>query len=105
MPVSGGIAELSYYLIGGVIGAAAGPLQSASRTYLAEITEPAERTSAFGLYAMVGKVTSFAGPLAVGLLTAFSQSQRIGISALIGFLIAGFVVLGFAVSAGSAARR
>ncbi len=105
VPVSGGIAELSYYLIGGVIGAAAGPLQSASRTYLAEITEPAERTSAFGLYAMVGKVTSFAGPLAVGLLTAFSQSQRIGISALIGFLIAGFVVLGFAVSAGSAARR
>nr|WP_306264135.1 MFS transporter [Pararhizobium sp. IMCC3301] len=105
VPVSGSIAELSYYLIGGVIGAAAGPLQSASRTYLAEITEPTERTSAFGLYAMVGKVTSFAGPLAVGLLTAFSQSQRIGISALIGFLIAGFVVLGFAASAGSAVRR
>lgn len=111
VPVSGSIAELSYYLIGGVIGAAAGPLQSASRTYLAEITGPAERTSAFGLYAMVGKVTSFAGPLAVGLLTAFSQSQRIGISALIGFLLAGLVVLGFAVnaantvSAGSAARR
>lgn len=102
MPVSTGIAELVYYLVGGVIGAAAGPLQSASRTYLAEITKPSERTSAYGLYAMVGKVTSFAGPLAVGLLTAISQSQRVGISALIVFLIAGFIVLGFAAQA---ARR
>ena len=96
IPVSTQIAELVYYLIGGVIGAAAGPLQSASRTYLAEITKPSERTSAYGLYAMVGKVTSFAGPLAVGLLTAMSQSQRIGISALIIFLMAGLIVLGFA---------
>lgn len=102
IPVSTGIAEVAYYLVGGAIGAAAGPLQSASRTYLAEITKPSERTSAYGLYAMVGKVTSFAGPLAVGLLTAISQSQRIGISALIVFLIAGFVVLGFAARA---ARR
>lgn len=101
IPVSTEIAELVYYLIGGVIGAAAGPLQSASRTYLAEITHPDERTGAYGLYAMVGKVTSFSGPLAVGLLTTISQSQRIGISALIIFLIAGFVVLGFA----AAARR
>lgn len=96
VPVSTSIAELSYYLIGGVIGAAAGPLQSASRTYLAEITQPHERTGAYGLYAMVGKVTSFAGPLAVGLLTFISQSQRIGISALIVFLVAGFIVLSFA---------
>lgn len=102
VPVSTGIAELVYYLVGGVIGAAAGPLQSASRTYLAQITKPSERTSAYGLYAMVGKVTSFAGPLAVGLLTAISQSQRVGISALIVFLIAGFIVLGFAAQA---ARR
>ncbi|MEP0521652.1 MAG: MFS transporter [Hyphomicrobiales bacterium] len=99
IPVSTGVAELVYYLIGGVIGAAAGPLQSASRTYLAEVTHPDERTGAYGLYAMVGKVTSFAGPLAVGLLTTISQSQRIGISALIVFLIAGFVVLGFAAKA------
>lgn len=96
VPVSTGIAEICYYLIGGVIGAAAGPLQSASRTYLAEITQPHERTGAYGLYAMVGKVTSFSGPLAVGLLTALSQSQRIGISALIVFLLAGLVVLGVA---------
>lgn len=96
VPVSTSIAELSYYLIGGVIGAAAGPLQSASRTYLAEITQPHARTGAYGLYAMVGKVTSFSGPLAVGILTALSQSQRIGISALIVFLLAGFVVLGLA---------
>lgn len=99
IPVSTSIAELVYYLIGGIIGAAAGPLQAASRTYLAEITDPKERTGAYGLYAMVGKVTSFAGPLAVGLLTAISQSQRIGISALIVFLIAGFIVLGFAAKA------
>lgn len=98
IPVSSGIAEICYYLIGGMIGAAAGPLQSASRTYLAEITKPTERTSAYGLYAMVGKVTSFAGPLAVGVLTYVSQSQRIGISALIVFLVAGLIVLSFAAS-------
>lgn len=45
---------------------------------------------------MVGKVTRFAGPLAVGLLIHYSRSQRIGMSALIVFQIAGLVVLKFA---------
>ena len=99
VPVSSSVAEITYYLVGGLIGAAAGPLQSASRTYLAEITQPEERTSIYGLYAMTGKVTSFAAPLAIGIVTTITQSQRIGISILVLFLIAGFIVLGFAARA------
>ncbi len=102
VPVSTGTAELAYYAIGGLIGAAAGPLQSASRTYLAEITKPEEHTSIFGLYAMSGKVTSFVAPLSIGIVTTLTQSQRIGISILLLFLIAGLVVLKAARNASSA---
>lgn len=101
VPVTPTIAELSYYAVGGLLGALAGPLQSASRTYLAEIAPADQRTRAYGLYAMSGKVTSFAGPLAVGVLTSLTGSQRIGISATIAFLGLGLWLLVLA----SAARR
>ncbi len=75
------------------IGAIAGPLQSASRTLLVRISPPGQMTQFFGLYVLSGKVTSFAGPLAVGALTAYSGSQRIGISVLLVFFVAGGAVL------------
>ena len=51
-------------------------------------------TQFFGLFALSGKVTSFAGPLAVGVLTSVSGSQRIGISMLVLFFVGGAALLG-----------
>jgi UMF1 family MFS transporter len=85
--------EKVYLALGAFIGALAGPLQSASRSLMARIAPAGRATEFFGLYALSGKVTSFAGPLAVGVLTAVSASQRVGISVLVVFFAIGAVLL------------
>lgn len=85
--------EKAVIVVGAIIGFAAGPLQAASRTFLVRIA-PAERiTQFFGLLALSGKVTSFLGPLLVGLLTTALDSQRGGISILTVFFVCGMILL------------
>jgi UMF1 family MFS transporter len=85
--------EKAYLVLGAIIGAVAGPMQSASRSLMARVSPRGSVTQFFGLFALSGKVTSFFGPLAVGVLTAVSGSQRIGISVLVVFFVAGGLVL------------
>jgi UMF1 family MFS transporter len=85
--------ERLYLVLGAVIGALAGPLQSASRTLLARLAPRQEMTEFFGLYALTGTLTSFAGPLLVGAVTAWTASQRAGMSMLLVFFVAGIVLL------------
>jgi UMF1 family MFS transporter len=47
----------------------------------------------FGVYAMSGTATSFVGPLAIGVVTSITHSQRIGIASGIVFLVVGMVLL------------
>jgi MFS transporter, UMF1 family len=55
---------------------------------------PAERvTQFFGLFALSGKITSFAGPLLVGIVTAATASQKWGLSVLIAFFVAGAAII------------
>jgi UMF1 family MFS transporter len=98
--------EQLYVVFGAIIGIAAGPLQASSRTLLARLA-PRENIGAFyGLFALSGKLTSFAGPLAVAAVTAATASQKTGISVLVGFFALGAILLApVRVSAGSAARR
>ncbi len=85
--------EQLYLLLGGVMGAAAGPLQASSRALLARLSPPHARARTFGLFALSGKVTSFVGPWAVATVTALTLDQRAGISVLIVFFVAGGVLL------------
>lgn len=85
--------ERVYLALGALIGAAAGPLQAASRTLLARIAPREKMTQFFGLYALTGKVTSFVGPLVIGAVTTISGSQRIGVSMVVLFFVAGAVLL------------
>ena len=85
--------ERVYLAIGAILGALAGPLQSASRSLMARIAPSGQVTEFFGLYALSGKLTSFAGPFAVGAVTALSQSQRVGISMLVVFFVVGGILL------------
>ncbi len=70
-----------------------GPVQAASRTFMARLAPPAMRGEMFGLYAVSGKVTSFVGPFAVGGVTALAGSQRIGMATILVFLIIGLILL------------
>lgn len=76
-----------------LIGLTAGPLQSASRTWLARAAPPDMMTEFFGLFAFSGKITAFAAPLLVGAVTAWSGSERAGIASILVFLLAGFAVM------------
>ena len=97
-PVPGGAlfaasAERAYLLLGCLIGAAGGPLQAASRTLLIRMAPKDRIAQYFGLFALTGKVTSFIGPLLIGLITAVTESQKAGMAVLVLFFVAGLVLL------------
>lgn len=76
-----------------VIGASAGPLQSSSRSLMAHLAPQERITQMFGLLALSGRVTSFAGPALVGVITAATGSQRLGLSVALVFLLAGMLLM------------
>ncbi|MFQ5624479.1 MAG: MFS transporter [Paracoccaceae bacterium] len=85
--------DAAFYLFGAVIGAAGGSLQAASRTLLVHLAAPTRMTEAFGLYALVGKATSFLAPMSVALVTQASGSQRLGVSPVIVLFLIGLCLL------------
>ena len=85
--------DIAFYVLGAVIGAAGGVIQSASRSMMVRQARPGHMAEAFGLYALAGKATSFLAPLAIGLATAISGSQQIGVTPLIGLFLIGLILL------------
>jgi UMF1 family MFS transporter len=85
--------DMAFYLIGALIGAAGGAMQSASRTMMLRLVDPAEVTEGFGLYALTGKATSFMAPLSIGVVTGLTGSQQLGFIPLILLFLVGFVLL------------
>lgn len=96
MPVPPGssLPDLVFYAIGGMIGAAGGALQSASRSMMVRQAERDRMTEAFGLYALAGKATSFIAPLSIGIVTDMTGSQQLGILPLIALFLIGLFLLG-----------
>lgn len=82
-----------FWIVGLLLGVFVGPAQAASRSYLARTAPESLRNEMFGLFALSGKATAFLGPMLVGWLTYISGSQRIGMSAIIGFFVIGFVLM------------
>lgn len=86
--------DLVFLAAGGLLGAAAGALQAASRTLLVHQAEGRMGMGqAFGLYALAGKATAFLGPSGVALVTAASGSQRLGILPILGLFALGLALL------------
>jgi UMF1 family MFS transporter len=88
-----GAAERAYLVLGCLIGAAGGPLQAASRTLLVRLAPKDRIAQYFGLFALTGKVTSFIGPLLIGVVTAITASQKAGMAMLVMFFVAGLALL------------
>ncbi len=86
-------AEVLFWIFGAAFGIFVGPLQSASRSFLARLAPEGLRTQFFGFYAFSGKATAFLGPLMAGAITQWSGSQRIGMSIVIILSLAGLAVL------------
>src|SRR5450432_3502885 len=97
-PVPGGglfaaASARAYLVLGCLIGAAGGPLQAASRSLLIHLAPKQRIAQYFGLFALTGKVTSFVGPLLIGVVTAVTESQKAGMAVLVPFFAAGLVLL------------
>ncbi len=82
-----------FWILGATLGVFVGPAQAAGRSLMARLAPPELATEMFGLYALAGKATVFAGPLVLGLVTDAFQSQRAGIATILAFLLAGLLVL------------
>jgi len=92
-PLFGALSEKAYLVLGCLIGAAGGPLQAASRTLLIRIAPQDRIAQYFGLFALTGKVTSFIGPLLIGIVTAATASQKSGMAVLVLFFVTGLALL------------
>ena len=85
--------DMAFYVLGALIGAAGGVIQAASRTMMVSQARPGHMAEAFGLYGLAGKATSFLAPFLVGVVTAISGSQQIGVTPLIGLFLIGLILL------------
>jgi MFS transporter, UMF1 family len=88
----GSTGETAYVIFAILIGMAAGPLQSASRSYLARLAPREHMTEFFGIFAFSGKVSAFAAPITVGFITTTTGSLRLGMATILVYLVIG---LGF----------
>ncbi len=93
VPAGSRVPDIAFYMIGAVIGAAGGVIQSASRSMMVRQARPGRMAEGFGLYALAGKATSFIAPLGIGALTRASGDQQIGITPLIGLFLIGLILL------------
>ena len=76
-----------------LIGLVAAPVQASSRSLIARLAPVDRVTQFFGLFAFSGKATAFAAPLAVGIVTKWSGDQRIGMAAILIFLVIGLLLM------------
>ncbi len=73
----------------------AGPNQAASRSLMARFTPDRHQAEFFGFFAFSGKITTFAGPLLVGIVGTAFESVRAGMGVVAFFFVAGGIVLAF----------
>jgi MFS transporter, UMF1 family len=88
----GSAGEMVYIGFAMLIGLAAGPLQSASRSFLARLAPREHITEFFGIFAFSGKVSAFAAPITVSAITNATGSLRLGMATILAYLVIG---LGF----------
>jgi len=82
-----------FYAVAVALGVFLGPAQAASRSFMARLAPPDQRTEFFGLYNLAGKVTTPVGPLLVAAVTWLFESQRIGMAAIVPFFVLGALIL------------
>ncbi len=85
--------QTAFTVLGCIIGVFIGPAQSASRSMMARLAPAQSRAELFGLYALSGKATAFAGPALVASITLLAGSQRVGMAVIPVFFVVGLILL------------
>ncbi|MEE8393089.1 MAG: MFS transporter, partial [Rhodospirillales bacterium] len=82
-----------FWVFGLPLGIFVGPAQAASRSMMARLAPRPLVTEMFGLYALSGKASAFAGPALLAWATTAFASQRAGMATILIFFVAGLVLL------------
>lgn len=82
-----------FWVWGLLLGIFVGPVQAASRTLMGRLAPVDKRNQMFGLLALSGKATSFAGPILVGWITVLMSNQRWGMGVILVMLLFGLVIM------------
>lgn len=82
-----------FWVWGLLLGIFVGPVQAASRTLMGRLAPVDKRNQMFGLLALSGKATSFAGPILVGWITVLMNNQRWGMGVILVMLLVGLVIM------------
>lgn len=85
--------EAWFWVFGIGLSLCVGPVQAASRSLMIELAPSHLITEFFGLYAFSGKATAFVAPWLIGWLTLLANSQRVGMSMVMVFLLIGTILL------------
>lgn len=88
----GSTQELVFMAFALLLGFCMGPMQAASRTLVGRLAPAGMSGEFYGLFALSGRATVWMAPLAIGLLTAATQSNRLGVACVLVFLVIGFVL-------------
>ncbi|MGX1703628.1 MFS transporter [Microbacterium sp. NPDC055357] len=88
-----GTAQIGFWIAGLVLCAFVGPIQSASRSFLARITPVGREGEIFGLYATTGRAVSFLAPGLFALFVGISGDTRLGILGIVLVLLAGLLLM------------
>lgn len=83
----------AFWVFGLLLTLFVGPAQSASRTFMARLTNPGNEGQMFGLYATTGRAVSFLSPLLFALFAGVFAADRAGIAGILLVLAVGLVVL------------
>jgi UMF1 family MFS transporter len=85
--------EAWFWFWGLLLGIFVGPVQASSRTFMGRLAPQDKRNQMYGLFALSGKVTTFAGPIMVGWITYLMGNQRWGMGAILLLLVIGLVLM------------
>ena len=89
----GSLQEQVFMAFALLLGFCMGPMQAASRTMIGRLAPPGMTGEFFGLFALSGRATAWMAPLAIGIITATLQSNRLGVACVLVFLVLGFLLL------------
>ncbi|MDP1748797.1 MAG: MFS transporter [Reyranella sp.] len=92
-PLFGSLQERVFMAFALLLGFCMGPMQAASRTLIGRLAPPGMSGEFFGLFALSGRATAWMAPLAIGIVTTATQSNRLGVACVLFFLVLGFVLL------------
>ncbi|KZD12866.1 MFS transporter [Oceanibaculum pacificum] len=82
-----------FWILTLTLGLFVGPAQAAGRSLMTRLSPEGREAEMFGLFALSGKATAWAGPMLLGWVTLLFDSQRAGMATIIIFFLIGLLIL------------